>query len=158
MPQKPHDHTPHNIWPLQNHKAIQFHFLNCHMINRILHSWSFHMKSMKLAEGISYEMTTRARSSIYTYKIEIERALTLPKRNIRQREKGTKTHNVRWLQQLRNTITNKRLAKEDQHVLHNKPEKIWLASRALASMLYYTKQFWFYKCTTSCVDSKYRYC
>ena len=34
------------------------------MINRILHSWSFHMEFMKLAEG-SYEMTTRVNSSVY---------------------------------------------------------------------------------------------
>ena len=26
-------------------------FLKCHMIKRILHSWSIHMKFMKLAEG-----------------------------------------------------------------------------------------------------------
>ena len=31
-------------------KAIKLH-LKGHMINRILHSWSFHMKFMKLAEG-----------------------------------------------------------------------------------------------------------
>ena len=30
-------------------KAIKCH-LNCHMIDRILHSWSFHIKYMKLAE------------------------------------------------------------------------------------------------------------
>ena len=29
-------------------KAIKYHFKG-HMINRILHSWSFHMKYMKLA-------------------------------------------------------------------------------------------------------------
>ena len=31
-------------------KAIKSHFKG-HVINRILHSWSFHMKFMKLAEG-----------------------------------------------------------------------------------------------------------
>ena len=31
-------------------KAIKT-FLKGHMINRILHSWSFHMKFIKLAEG-----------------------------------------------------------------------------------------------------------
>ena len=31
-------------------KAIKFQFKG-HMINRILYSWSFHMKLMKLAEG-----------------------------------------------------------------------------------------------------------
>ena len=31
-------------------KAIKYHFEG-HMINRVLHSWSFHMKFMKLAEG-----------------------------------------------------------------------------------------------------------
>ena len=29
-----------------------------HMINRILHSWSFHMKFMKLAEGHSCKILT----------------------------------------------------------------------------------------------------
>ena len=37
--------------------------LKGHMINRILLSWSFHMKFIKLAE-ISYEMTNRAIFSI----------------------------------------------------------------------------------------------
>ena len=31
-------------------KTIKSHF-EIHMINRILHSWSFHMKFMKLAKG-----------------------------------------------------------------------------------------------------------
>ena len=31
-------------------KAIKSHFKG-HMINRILHSWSFHMKFMKLTDG-----------------------------------------------------------------------------------------------------------
>ena len=31
-------------------KTIKYH-LKGHMINRILHSWSFHMEFMKLAEG-----------------------------------------------------------------------------------------------------------
>ena len=31
-------------------KAIKSHFKD-HMIKRIIHSWSFHMKFMKLAEG-----------------------------------------------------------------------------------------------------------
>ena len=41
--------------------------LKGHMINRILHLWSFYMKFMKLTEGsfhVSYEMTTPVRSSI----------------------------------------------------------------------------------------------
>ena len=37
-------------------KAMKSHFEG-HMINRILHSWSFHMNFMKLL----YEMTTRVR-------------------------------------------------------------------------------------------------
>ena len=40
------------------------------MINRILHSWSFHMKFMKLAEGsfqkVHIKMTNRVRSCIST--------------------------------------------------------------------------------------------
>ena len=48
--------------------AIKSYFKS-HMIKRILHSWSFYMKFIKLAKGsfkkISYEMTTRVRSSIY---------------------------------------------------------------------------------------------
>ena len=37
------------------------------MMNRILHSWSFQMMFMKLAEGLFhiYGMTTRVRSYIY---------------------------------------------------------------------------------------------
>ena len=49
-------------------KAIKSLF-KTHMIKRIVHSWSFHMKFIKHAEGsfklISYEMTTSVRSSIY---------------------------------------------------------------------------------------------
>ena len=65
-------------------EAIKYCFKS-HMIKQILHSWSFHMKFIKLAEGslnaaviltecileskntkqISYEMTTRVRSSIF---------------------------------------------------------------------------------------------
>ena len=44
-------------------KAIKS-YLRSHMIKRILHSWSFHMKFIKLAEG-SFNKTTRVRSSIY---------------------------------------------------------------------------------------------
>ena len=44
-------------------------FLKGHMINRILHLQSFHMKFVKLAKGsfdeISYELTTCVRSTIY---------------------------------------------------------------------------------------------
>ena len=41
-----------------------------HMMNRILHSWLFHMKFIKLAEGSfdklnSYEMTSREISFMY---------------------------------------------------------------------------------------------
>ena len=32
-------------------KALKSHFKGPYVINRILHSWSFHMKIMKLAEG-----------------------------------------------------------------------------------------------------------
>ena len=39
------------------------------MINRILHSWSFHMKFMKLAEDL-YEMTTGVRSSMCHLQLE----------------------------------------------------------------------------------------
>ena len=49
-------------------KAKKIPFLKCHMINMILHSWSFYMKFMKLAEGSFHKfhikMTTRLRSSI----------------------------------------------------------------------------------------------
>ena len=43
------------------------------MINRILHSWSFQMKFIKqrLVSHISYEMTTRVRSSNCQTKIKI---------------------------------------------------------------------------------------
>ena len=34
--------------------VIKFH-LKVHMINRILHSWSFRMKFMKLAEGLFHK-------------------------------------------------------------------------------------------------------
>ena len=49
-------------------KAIKSRFKG-HMIKRILYSWPFHMKFIKLAKGsfnkFEYEMTTRVRSSIY---------------------------------------------------------------------------------------------
>ena len=44
------------------------------MINRILDSWSFHMKFKKVAEGLFYkfhEMTTHVRSSIFLYNIKL---------------------------------------------------------------------------------------
>ena len=49
-------------------KAIKT-LLKGHMINRILHSWSFHVKFNKLAEGsfdkFHHEMTTSVISSFY---------------------------------------------------------------------------------------------
>ena len=53
-------------------KAIKSH-LERHTINRILHSWSFYMKFMKLAEGSfhkSYGMTTGVRSSTSIFTAE----------------------------------------------------------------------------------------
>ena len=53
-------------------KIMKLLFLQGHMINRILHSWSFHLKFMKRGKGsfhllmvISYEMITHVRSFMF---------------------------------------------------------------------------------------------
>ena len=38
-------------WKIFILKAIKSHF-KCHMINRIIHSWSFYIKFMKHSEGL----------------------------------------------------------------------------------------------------------
>ena len=42
------------FWNNVSFKSIKL-YLNSHMINRILHLWSFHMKFMKLAQGLFHK-------------------------------------------------------------------------------------------------------
>ena len=73
------------------------------MINRILHSWSFHMKFMKRAEGsfhkISYEMTTHVKFSIYGRSHDV--FITLFGRDGRRSAQFTRTYPSQYLDILR---------------------------------------------------------